>query len=82
MGAYIQSKPTSIFARRIWYLYEEFTDQRLDLPNVTQGNYVDLLNPRNYYTGPFLRSPRQRVNVNLTREEAGENGGGSVKRPV
>lgn len=65
LGAYIQSKPTSIFARRIWYLYEEFSGQRLNLPDVTQGNYVDLLDPRDYYTGPVTRSPRQRVNVNL-----------------
>lgn len=25
LADYIQSKPTSIFARRIWYLYEEFS---------------------------------------------------------
>jgi len=65
VGDYIQSKPTSIFARRIWYLYEEFSGQRLNLPDVTQGNYVDLLDPRDYYTGPVTRSPRHRVNVNL-----------------
>jgi hypothetical protein len=65
LGDYIQSKPTSIFARRIWCLYEEFSGQRLNLPDVTQGNYVDLLDPRDYYTGPVIRSPRQRVNVNL-----------------
>ncbi len=65
LGDYIQSKPTSIYARRIWYLYEEFSGQQLKLPDVTQGNYVDLLDPRDYYTGPVIRSPRQRVNVNL-----------------
>jgi hypothetical protein len=65
VGDYIQSKPTSIFARRIWYLYEEFSGHRLNLPDVPQGNYVDLLDPRDYYTGPVVRSPRQRVNVNL-----------------
>lgn len=62
---YIQSKPTSIYARRLWYLYEGFSGQRLNLPDVTQGNYVDLLDPRDYYTGSVIRSPRQRVNVNL-----------------
>jgi len=36
--AYVQSKPTSAYARRIWYLYERFSGQRLPLPDVTQGN--------------------------------------------
>lgn len=65
LDVYIQSKPTSAYARRIWFLYEEFSGQRLGLPDVTQGNYVDLLDPRDYYTGPGSRSPRHRVNVNL-----------------
>lgn len=63
--AYIDSKPTSAYARRIWYLYEGLSGQRLALPNATQGNYVDLLDSRYYYTGPTVRSPRHRVNVNL-----------------
>jgi len=65
LGAYVQSKPTSIYARRIWYLYEEFSGRRLNLPDVSQGNYVDLLDPRDYYVGPAIRIPRQRVNLNL-----------------
>lgn len=43
LAAYVRSKPTSAYARRIWYLFEEFSGQRLDLPDVAQGNYVDLL---------------------------------------
>ncbi len=65
LTAYIQSKPTSAYARRIWFLYEEFSGQRLNLPDVAQGNYVGLLDPRDYYTGPVSRSQRHRVNVNL-----------------
>lgn len=63
--AYVQSKPTSTYARRIWYLFEEFAGQRLSLGDVTQGNYVDLLDSQDYHTGPAVRSPRHRVNVNL-----------------
>ena len=63
--AYVQSKPTSTYARRIWYLFEEFSGQRLSLGDVTQGNYVDLLDSHDYHTGPAVRSPRHRVNVNL-----------------
>lgn len=63
---YVQSKPTSAYARRIWYLYEEFSGQRLDVPDLTQGNYVDLVDPRDYYTGqPVEWSRRHRINVNL-----------------
>ncbi len=65
LAGYIRSKPTSVYARRIWYLYEEFSGRRLNLPDVTQGNYVDLLDAREYYTGAAMRSPRHRVNVNL-----------------
>lgn len=65
LADYIRSKPTSAYARRIWFLYEEFSGQRLNLSDVSQGNYVDLLDPRDYYTGPVTRSPRHRVNVNL-----------------
>lgn len=64
--AYIQSKPTSSYARRIWFLYEQFSGRRLDLPDATQGNYVDLLDDRGYYTGKSATgSRRHRVNLNL-----------------
>jgi hypothetical protein len=65
LTAYIRSKPTSAYARRIWFLYEGFSGRKLDLPDAAQGNYVYLLDPRDYYTGPVTRSQRHRVNVNL-----------------
>ena len=65
LTAYVKSKPTSAYARRIWFLYEKFSGRMLDLPDVTQGNYVDLLDPHDYYTGPVTRIARQRVNFNL-----------------
>lgn len=65
MAAYVQGKPTSAYARRLWFLYEAFTGSRLDLPDVTQGNYVELADARDYYTGTPIRSPRHRVIMNL-----------------
>lgn len=63
---FVRSKPTGANARRIWFLYEEFTGKRVEeLPDAFQGNYVDLLNPKHYYTGSRIRSPRHRINVNL-----------------
>jgi|SRR5882672_7621541 len=62
---YVRSKPTSAYGRRIWYLYEEFTGRKLDVGDVTQGNYVELLDSNDYYAGAVSRSQRQRVEVNL-----------------
>ena len=64
--AYVRSRPTGKYARRLWFLYEFLTDSRLPLDDLKQGNYVDLLEPDAYYT---IESPRrvrrQRINDNL-----------------
>lgn len=62
---HVRKKPTGRFVRMLWFLYEEMTGEVLDLPDLKQGNYVDLLNPKKYYTGKPQRYPRQRVNMNL-----------------
>ena len=65
--AYVASRPTGKYARRIWFLYEFLTGRRLpldDLPRV--GSYVALLDPKAYYTTtPSRRVQRQRINDNL-----------------
>jgi hypothetical protein len=65
LAAYITSKPTGRYTRRIWYLYEMLTGKRLPLEDVTTGNYVDLLDPEAYYTAATVQIRRQRVNDNL-----------------
>ncbi len=65
MTAFVRSTPTGIYARRLWYLYEALTGETLDLPDMVGGNYVSLLDEVEYYTGPGVRSRRQRVTVNL-----------------
>ena len=65
LNAWIQSKPTAANARRLWFLFEQLTGTRLDLPDVTQGNYVELVDPKLYYTGPPRRFRRQRIRLNL-----------------
>ena len=63
---YVRSKPTGKYARRLWFLYEFFTNKRLPLNNVKQGNYIDLLEPDKYYTTiPAHQIRRQRINDNL-----------------
>lgn len=63
--SFVQTKPTGAYARRLWFLYEAFTGTQLDVPDLTQGNYADLLDPMEYYVGTVERSPRHRINNNL-----------------
>jgi len=64
--AYVQSKPTGKYARRLWFLYEFLTGTRLPLDDVERGNYVDLLDPDQYYAVTSARPVRrQRINDNL-----------------
>jgi Fic/DOC family len=65
IATYILSKPTGKYARRIWYLYEMMTSSRLPIEDLTQGNYVDLLDPDEYYTSPGKAVQRQRIRDNL-----------------
>jgi hypothetical protein len=62
---YIRSKPAGKYARRIWYFYELLTGSRLPLEKTAVGNYVDLLDPEEYYTAPGRPVSRQRVRDNL-----------------
>ncbi|HOZ45643.1 MAG TPA: Fic family protein [Candidatus Hydrogenedentes bacterium] len=63
---YVRSKPTGKYARRLWFLYEFLTGNTLPLEDVKQGNYVDLLDPDEYYTVDVPRRVRrQRINDNL-----------------
>ncbi len=64
--SYVRSKPTGKYARRLWFLYEFLTGKTLPLDDVQRGNYVDLLDPTEYYTAtPTRRVRRQRINDNL-----------------
>jgi len=65
--SYIQSKPLGKYARRVWFLYEFLTGDPLPLPDLNSGNYVDLLDAKQYYAlAPALKVRRQRVNNNLS----------------
>jgi hypothetical protein len=66
IAAWIRSKPIGKYARRIWFLYEFLTGRELPLPDLTKGNYIELLEPNRYYTAaPGRRMQRQRVIDNL-----------------
>ncbi len=68
--AYITSKPTGKYARRLWFLYEFLTGTSLPVDDLKRGNYVDLLETDEYYTvAPPRRVRRQRIYDNLLGEE-------------
>ena len=63
---FVSSKPTGKYARRIWYFYEMLTGELLPLADLTQGNYIDLLDSDEYFTlASGEQARRQRVNNNL-----------------
>jgi len=55
--AYVKSKPTGKYARRLWYLYELLTGERLPLNDLKRGSYVNLLDPDKYYTASTAPEP-------------------------
>ena len=61
----VQREPTGAYSRRIWFLYEWLLDEKLDIPDVIQGNFVFLVNKKIQYAGSPIRSRRHRVNNNL-----------------
>jgi len=66
LEAAIRAEPLGSYARRIWYLYESLAKHGgLDIPDLVSGNYVPLIDPIEYFTGPVRRVQRQRVAVNL-----------------
>ncbi|MCF8244270.1 MAG: Fic family protein [Saprospiraceae bacterium] len=61
----VQREPTGQYSRRLWFLYEWLLEDTLDLPDLSIGNYVDLLNPDLQYPGPIEIARRQRIRNNL-----------------
>jgi hypothetical protein len=63
---FVSSKPTGIYSRKIWYLYEILMNRTLPLPDLHQGNYIALLEVEKYYaSNKPIRIGRQRVLDNL-----------------
>ncbi|MBT4922635.1 MAG: Fic family protein [Rickettsiales bacterium] len=61
----VQNEPTGNYSRRIWFFYEWLTRKTLDIPDALSGNFVDALNPEEYYVCLPVLSKRHRVRNNL-----------------
>ncbi len=61
----VRETPTGSYSRRLWFLYEWLTGQRLDLPDATRGDYVPVVDPQQQWAVPGENSARHRVRNNL-----------------
>lgn len=62
----ISQEPTGQYSRKIWFLYEWLMGNALDLPDMTIGNYVDLVDiSLQFGNNPSINSKRHRVKNNL-----------------
>ncbi|MFS8564214.1 MAG: hypothetical protein LVR00_07905 [Rhabdochlamydiaceae bacterium] len=63
---YLAGKLTRKYVRILWFLYENFNHIKLPVPDLKQGSYVALLDPKKYYISDKpRRSNRHRVADNL-----------------
>lgn len=65
VAQFVLDTPTGKYHRLIWFYAEFLTGQTVPIPDVTQGGYVDALDPDKYFTGPATNSKRHRVRNNL-----------------
>ncbi len=63
--AIARDKPTGTYARRIWFLYEWLTGERLDLPDARTGKYVPVLDADLQWGIEGETVPRYRLRNNL-----------------
>lgn len=65
IAALVREKPTSSYARRLWFLYEWLLEERLNLPDADRGNYVSAVDPEQQFARVGTLSQRHRVRDNL-----------------
>lgn len=63
--AMIAAEPTGQYSRRLWFIYEWLMDMRLDLPDLTFGNNVNVLDEKLQFGCSPVTSTRHRVKNNL-----------------
>lgn len=61
----IAEEPTGQYSRRLWFLYEWLMETQLDLPDLTFGNNVNVLDEKLQFGCSPITSKRHRVRNNL-----------------
>jgi hypothetical protein len=65
VAAIVRATPTGAYARRIWFLYEWLTGERLDLPDADAGRYIEALDTNLQWGGHPETNSRYRIKNNL-----------------
>jgi len=63
--AFIAATPSGKYARKIGFLYEFLTGRELESRVPVTGNYIDLLESEDYFTGQVVKNTRWKINDNL-----------------
>ncbi|WP_316225075.1 MULTISPECIES: Fic family protein [unclassified Bradyrhizobium] len=61
----VKQKPTGLYTRRIWFLYEWLLGRELNLPTADKVSYVDAVDTELQYASSGQNSARHRVRNNL-----------------
>lgn len=71
LEAWCRGEPFGQYARRAGFFYEWLTQQRLDVPDISNGGYIDAIAADRYLTRttPTVRVRRWRINDNLPGTE-------------
>lgn len=62
---YVNSVPTGVYARKIWFLYEWLLETKLDLLDCPKCQTKPLLDQKNYFVSDGSYSKRHRITNNL-----------------
>jgi hypothetical protein len=68
--SFLMKEPNGIYTRKIWFLYEYLQGTELNLPDLKQRSYINLVDHKLQYAGPSRPSKRHRVNNNLPGVQA------------
>ena len=61
----VKKEPTGRYSRKVWFLYEWLLTEQLNIPDLSTGNFVNLLDEKLQYPGPAEVVKRQRIRNNL-----------------
>jgi Fic family protein len=65
LESWIKLEPIGQYSRRTWFLYEWLTNNKLQIPDATKGNFVDVIDEKQQFSGAIEISKRHRVRNNL-----------------
>jgi hypothetical protein len=65
IAEFVRKKPTGVYTRRIWFLYEWLLGRQLNLPAADKVSYVDAVDTDLQFAGLGQNSVRHRVRNNL-----------------